>query len=42
MIAVVVALIVIVTFLYYYFIVAIRQIHRIEQDSMIPVFSSQV
>lgn len=42
MIAAVLGLILIIIYCYYYFIVAIRQLHRLEQDSMIPVFSSQV
>jgi hypothetical protein len=42
MIAAVVGLMLIITYCYYNFIVAIRQVHRLEQDSMIPVFSSQV
>ena len=39
---VIIALIIAVAYCYYYFIVTIRQLHRLEQDSMIPVFSSQV
>ncbi len=42
MIAAVLGLMLIITYCYYYFIVAIRQLHRLEQDSMIPVFSSQI
>jgi ABC-type multidrug transport system fused ATPase/permease subunit len=42
MIAAVLGLMLIITYCYFYFIVAIRQLHRLEQESMIPVFSSQV
>ncbi len=42
MIAAVVGLMLLITYCYYYFIVALRQLHHLEQDSMIPVFSSQV
>lgn len=39
MIGIMVALIVVIVYYYYYFIVAVKQVHRLEQTARISLFS---